>query len=478
MPLQSQKSRIFERLSGRLIAPIESGMTRRNDAISTNSPETFFARQALLLLGLGVIFAAGFGVRTMMKSVHDAEVLAQSEKVVEGLSGALQQFQFGLQGIVGASQVVSYHLSTAEFRSYALALNKFNDFRGALGFGFIRRVRKADRQAYLNRQKKENPLFVAHTLTDPVAQELGTSFFIELIEPYEPNRQALGLDIASEHLRQAAAIQAMKSGRPTLTRKIQLIQSEKIEPGFLYLVPIYRGGSIPAQEEDRIRSLEGWAYTPILATSLVQNALAPFTQPHLLRIFQDSPDGEDHLLFETGSKAKASSFRVDWSKKILMGDQVWIIQQQFLSNELFASYNLGGLLASLVLLLFVGAIVIYLRNLESEALSETKTQLLEQNLLFSTLIENIPVAVFLKDPQDEFRIKLWNKAAEEIFRISSQEAVGRRVQELWPEQVEENPNFEDPKVMAAGVRVDYETSALTQSRGKISVWSTQVPFRL
>ena len=47
-----------------------------------------------------------------------------------------------------------------------------------------------------------------------------------------------------------------------------------------------------------------------------------------------------------------------------------------------------------------------------------------------SVVENIPIAVQLKSVKDGYRIVAWNRASEELYRVSRREAMGRTVHEL------------------------------------------------
>jgi PAS domain S-box-containing protein len=93
-------------------------------------------------------------------------------------------------------------------------------------------------------------------------------FIIEMIEPLEINKSAIGLDVATEDNRREAAIYSAKNGLPSLTSKIQLVQSGEKTAGFLFYLPVYKKVSVPKDEESRLKNIVGWAYVPFNASQL------------------------------------------------------------------------------------------------------------------------------------------------------------------------------------------------------------------
>ena len=78
---------------------------------------------------------------------------------------------------------------------------------------------------------------------------------------------------------------------------------------------------------------------------------------------------------------------------------------------------------------------------------EAEEALRQSTLLLENVVENIPLAVFVKDPNDDFRIRLWNKAAESIFGIPREEMIGRNARDFWPKEQADFYHLIDERVM-------------------------------
>jgi CHASE1-domain containing sensor protein len=65
---------------------------------------------------------------------------------------------------------------------------------------------------------------------------------------HRPNRQALGLDIASSQQRRSAADHAMLTGRAELTTPISWCRQGAGATSYLFLLPIYAGSVTPADD--------------------------------------------------------------------------------------------------------------------------------------------------------------------------------------------------------------------------------------
>jgi len=133
-------------------------------------------------------------------------------------------------GLFQASEAVT----RKEFRSYVQDINLQEEYAGTLGFGFIQRVPRADLDAFIAAERADDaPDFSVRTSGDP--PEL---YIRKFIEPLPANREALGMDLASDPVRCSAAERAMLTGEPTLSGKVTLVQDSQAHAGFLYLLPV------------------------------------------------------------------------------------------------------------------------------------------------------------------------------------------------------------------------------------------------
>ncbi len=94
------------------------------------------------------------------------------------------------------------------------------------------------------------------------------------------------------------------------------------------------------------------------------------------------------------------------------------------------------------------------------------------------VVDNLPIALQLKSVQDGFRIVGWNKAAETLYGVSREEAMGNTVHGLWPEEEADYMHAADLELVAAGVMQDLpDRLAGTKHRGAIRVHMRKVPLK-
>ncbi|MDZ5648033.1 CHASE domain-containing protein [Nitrospirillum sp. BR 11828] len=224
----------------------------------------------VLLMALSVVggFAANRLMTTHNQTLAINSLTARAGEMAEDLRQQVMLYQYGLRGARGAAVVAGgpEKLTLAQFRSYAATRSLATEFRGAMGFGIIRRVPVAEESVFIAQQHGDGrPDFHIRELRPHDAEHA----VIQFIEPEAANVTAVGLDIASEPARHAAAIAAMRSGEPRLTAPISLVQAPGDAGGFLLLLPIYRQGADLGDAEARQAATVGWSYTPFLISRMI-----------------------------------------------------------------------------------------------------------------------------------------------------------------------------------------------------------------
>lgn len=184
-----------------------------------------------------------------------------TEKLIEK---NFEHFEYGLRGLRGVISAVGVHAITREqLEYYNAGRNIEQEFPGALGFGFIKRVPVGQEAKFIedSRKKVKEANFKIRTLSPHDDDR----FVIQHIYPLEQNKQALGLDIGSESNRRFAAISAARNDRVYLTAPITLMQAnKKPRKGALVLLPVYSAEANLTTHLARENSVLGWSYAPLV----------------------------------------------------------------------------------------------------------------------------------------------------------------------------------------------------------------------
>jgi diguanylate cyclase (GGDEF)-like protein/PAS domain S-box-containing protein len=162
----------------------------------------------------------------------------------------------------------------------------------------------------------------------------------------------------------------------------------------------------------------------------------------------------------------------------------------YLENKLAASVFTPGRISMLKLLASQAAIslesatlytVLQHENSErkraQEALKEKTIELQAQASFMNAVIENIPIAVFAKDARDEFRYTVWNKAAEEIFRMPKELILGKTGDEIWPPEIADVVLEQDTAAALGKQRLDIPEQVVhIDKQGSILLHTIKVPL--
>ena len=106
---------------------------------------------------------------------------------------------------------------------------------------------------------------------------------------------------------------------------------------------------------------------------------------------------------------------------------------------------------------------------------ESVEALRQSTQLLDNIVDNIPTAVQLKSVHDGFRVVMWNKAAEVMYGLPRDLAVGRNVHDLWPKEDADRMHAADCELVASGGVRDYpDRIHSTKHRGSIHTHTRKV----
>ncbi|MES2954669.1 MAG: PAS domain-containing protein, partial [Pseudomonadota bacterium] len=94
------------------------------------------------------------------------------------------------------------------------------------------------------------------------------------------------------------------------------------------------------------------------------------------------------------------------------------------------------------------------------------------------IVDNVPIALHLKSAEGRHPVLVWNKAAQDLYGVSREEAMGRSVHELWPAKDADRMYAADLALISSGIPEDFaDRQAVTRHRGAIHVHMRKVPVK-
>src|SRR5688572_9542514 len=124
--------------------------------------------------------------------------------------------------------------SHRRWANFVTEISPFLD-SGVLGLGLVVRVPRSGLASLEARVQADGlPDFVAEREGDQPE-----AYVVTHLDPLARNRAALGKDVGSGQVRRQAAEQAMRMGKATLSRRIQLIDGDQLVPGCPLFLPYF-----------------------------------------------------------------------------------------------------------------------------------------------------------------------------------------------------------------------------------------------
>ncbi|MBN3926896.1 PAS domain S-box protein [Nostoc sp. NMS4] len=110
---------------------------------------------------------------------------------------------------------------------------------------------------------------------------------------------------------------------------------------------------------------------------------------------------------------------------------------------------------------------------------KAQEELQQTRNFLQSMINNLPVAVFVKDakPESFGKFKLWNHTCENIFGITAEQAIGKTDYELFPKEQADFFYQKDLEIFASGVPQDISEELIdSPSIGKRILHTTKIPL--
>ncbi|KTT38475.1 histidine kinase [Pseudomonas oryzihabitans] len=339
----------------------------------------------------------------------------------------LRTYEYSLTGMRDVVLTAGDNLSRELITRYGLIHDLSQEFKGARGVGFIRRVPLAEEQRFVQEARADGyPNFTIRSFAD----HDGDRFVVQYIEPIGRNRRAVGMDAASEPSRREVVLLAMRSGAVQLSAPLQLQASERPEPGFLMVLPVYVGGHAPADVGLREEATQGWSYVPLGVQEML--GTLHFNKPGLRVTLSDVTDPAQPRLFYhyhedggQGAAATAQPLPEITTEQDVYGRK-WRLSfaatPVFVSALELTSLPLVHLFGKLFSLLAAGLTFALLTT------RQRRRQYQQDQANLTAVVESSSDGIISKDLNGV--VLSWNHAAEQLFGYPASEAVGQRLLDL------------------------------------------------
>jgi PAS domain S-box-containing protein len=100
-----------------------------------------------------------------------------------------------------------------------------------------------------------------------------------------------------------------------------------------------------------------------------------------------------------------------------------------------------------------------------------------EKLIYDEVIENVPVAIFVKDIQNGMRFVVWNKMSEQIYGLKSSEVLGKAAHDLFDREIADFFFKVDRRVAAEQAVVEVPEQVIASKiLGKVVLRTIKVPI--
>ncbi|OFI33990.1 hypothetical protein BFC17_20765 [Alteromonas lipolytica] len=412
----------------------------------------------LLVIVAGYFYALNTDERFLaeQQQLVDDNLSRRLQQITEAVNERVSLYAYGLGSLKASISAMGVeNLRYSYVNDYAQSQNYSQQYPGARGFGFIRKVPPQNLDAFLAMVRNDRPdkQFELRTLTP----HQNSHFIIQYIMPEQANLQAIGLDIGSETMRRNSAEQAARTNSTQLTAPITLVQAnQKASQGFLILQPVFPSLVIPSDPVQRMAAVAGWSYAPLLIDEVL-TSVSGLREDVKLSI-EDVTNGEPELIF--GGEAPAELNDFNSTTELTLFGRIWRLRltpnQPFIDALRLPSKNQAfntamSVTTSLALVIFSLQIVFRRRadaknyerelaianqralelnneKLEQEVAARTD-EINQANILQRRILESAGYALIATD--ETGIITAFNPAAERLIGYSAAEMVGKQTPEVF-----------------------------------------------
>lgn len=349
-------------------------------------------RQALILsanVSIGIILSV---VATL--SVHRWETSQQRnqfQQQIENLTVALQR---SLNRYTDVLTFLNDHYSVSQGQVQQQSFDSFvarslQTYPGIQALEWAPLVTASERTSYEQTIRSEGyPNFQITELNESgdliSASQRDDYLPVTYIAPFAGNEAALGFDLSSSTARVAAIEPAQRTGKIHSTGRIQLVQEQQEQYGFLVVLPLYESASMPAKRALRQTQFDGILIGVFQVSAVVKEALQGLDSDIDFNLYDQNAELTEQFLGRYDANMQNvlvaeherptrhrqwSRFlcptSADCTRMLEIGQRQWLVafspSDTYRLNRLYATWAtlLTGLLLTVCLVLF-------LRNLQNE----------------------------------------------------------------------------------------------------------------
>jgi signal transduction histidine kinase len=355
---------------------------RKSTALVVPSSKSYIITATLVFLACLLItfWSWKSAVNNLNNDIQDSLNIATNE-ANQTLVNTVDIYSEVLRGSVGLFNA-SNDVTASELSAYINSLSFPERYPGLQAIAYSEIVDKNSIVQYLETEVNDytnQPL----NLRPDTARD--NYVITRLIEPYNSRSAvAIGFDPYTEPTRRKTMNQARDTGEPSITDRLNLIQDNKQQPGFLIFVPVYKRGAPIDTVEQKRSAVIGYVGAGVRSKELIDGLFSKtMTKDLALRVFDGNNTDRKNLIYQSDTYNNLAQQKniSSSTQEFKIGNNEWTIVTYV--NNKFASETqrrqpreilIGGFIFSI---LFAALLYIYMTNRARAITSEKNLEVQE-----------------------------------------------------------------------------------------------------
>ena len=361
--------------------------------------------ELILLLGCLAITLGAFLFSTRSNELAAERKFTEiAEESLQNLDARMNTYLQGLNG-VAAFLNASDEVTERDFAHYVETLQIETFLPDITGIGFIAPVGPGEEAAFL---EEVADLGIRDFRIHPITGH-AERMVVKHIQPFEPNAEALGLDLSYNEDRRQTVLRALRSAAPQLSPRIYLVQEEERREGFLLVRPVFAEGQEinvgPTAQPSRTEGFLGWVYAPFVAEAFLAKLSPSQGKTHQIQAFDGAFAAPERILFD-GQPAAAPRGQYSSTHVIEHFGRAWTLVYTSMPAFDAAVHSNLPIILLLSGLSLTSLLAIAFRSLRQRSVALSELAALRERQIDAheeenrSLIENAVTPVFLLDSQD------------------------------------------------------------------------------
>lgn len=439
------------------------------------------------ILGSLLLLATIIGWQWTTRYIEERKNLIFEQTTADVENKINQHLELYLNSIYGFRALMENYPNTnrAAFRNYFNTVDLSDHFPAISGINFVRTVDSADLDSFTEFVKNDTSVqaegYPYFKIKSP--STLDKHYIITYIEPSADLKtsEAFGFDVGSDPARFNAIQKATETHQAQTTDPLTTFG--KPAKGFLIFMPVYNSpnttAGVPFGYLGGIFQSESFFKTVYEDEHNVTDID--------YAVFSGNKTSNQNLIYsEDPSYTSSRQINAKFQKTVTLNvpGKIWTIY--FYADDISGISKAekllpivtlsGGILFTILIFSIIysyGASKITAQKIASEITKD----LAEKENYLRGVIDNLPVAVFSKDPENGLKFKIWNKMSQKIFGFSQEEVLGKTDYDLFPKAQADFFIQTDKKVLSEGKVFDIaEEEANSKELGVITLHTTKVPL--